>query len=34
MWTTLFSFALGAAVCFSVAAVILAHSKYMARLSG
>jgi len=34
MWTTLFSLALGAAVCFGVTAVILAYSKYLARLSG
>jgi hypothetical protein len=35
MWITLFSLALGAAVCFGVAAVILAHSKSMAaQLSG
>jgi hypothetical protein len=35
MWITLFSLALGAAVCFGVAAVILAHSKSSAsaRLS-
>ena len=34
MWTTLFSLALAAAVCFSVAAIALAYSKYLARLSG
>ena len=34
MWITLFSLALGAAVCFGVTAVILAHSKSIARLSG
>jgi hypothetical protein len=33
MWTTLFSLALAAAVCFSVAAIALAYSKYLARLS-
>jgi hypothetical protein len=35
MWITLFSLALGEAVCFGVAAVILAHSKSSAsaRLS-
>jgi hypothetical protein len=34
MWTTLFSLALGSAACFGVAAVVLAYSKYSARLSG
>jgi hypothetical protein len=34
IWTTLFSLALGAAVCFGVAAVVLAYSTYLARLSG
>ncbi len=34
MWTTLFSLALAAAVCFGVAAVALAWSKHLARLSG
>ena len=34
MWTTLFSLALAAAVCFGVAAVALVCSKYLARLSG
>jgi hypothetical protein len=34
MWTTLFCVALAAAVCFGVAAVALAYSKYLARLSG
>src|SRR5215472_15374535 len=33
MWTTLFSLALAAAVCFSVAAIALAYSKYLARPS-
>ena len=34
MWTSLFSLALAAAVCFGAAAVALAYSKYLARLSG
>jgi hypothetical protein len=34
MWTTLFSLALAAAACFGVAAVALAFSTYLARLSG
>jgi hypothetical protein len=33
MWITLFSLALGAAVSFGVAAVVLAHSTYLARLA-
>jgi hypothetical protein len=33
MWTTLFSLALAAGVCFAVAAVALAYSKHLARLS-
>jgi hypothetical protein len=33
MWITLFSL-LAAAACFGVAAVVLAQSKYLARLSG
>jgi hypothetical protein len=33
MWTTLFTLALGAAVCFGVAAVVLGYSKYLARLA-
>jgi hypothetical protein len=34
MWMTLFSVTLAAAACFGVAAVVLAQSKYLARLSG
>jgi hypothetical protein len=34
MWTTLFSLALAAAVGFGVAAVVMAYSKYLARLTG
>jgi hypothetical protein len=34
MWKTLFCLALAAVVCFGVAAVALAYSKYLARLSG
>jgi hypothetical protein len=34
MWIALFSLALAAAACFGVAAVILAYSKYPARLTG
>jgi hypothetical protein len=34
MWTILFSLALAAAVCFGMTAVVLAYSKYLARLSG
>jgi hypothetical protein len=34
MWITLFSLALAAAVCFGAAAIVLAHSKYLAGLSG
>jgi hypothetical protein len=33
MWTTLFSLAFGAALCFGVAAVVLAYSTYLARLA-
>jgi hypothetical protein len=33
MWITLFSLALGAAVSFGVAAVVLAHSTHLARLA-
>jgi hypothetical protein len=33
MWTTLFTLALGAAVCFGVAAFVLGYSKYLARLA-
>jgi hypothetical protein len=34
MWITLFSLALGAAMCFGLAAVILAHRKSIAWLGG
>ena len=34
MWKTLFRLALAAAVCFGVAAVAPAYSKYLARLRG
>ena len=34
MWIILFSLTLGAAACFGVAAIALAHSKYLARLTG
>jgi hypothetical protein len=34
MWIILFSLTLGAAACFGVAALVLARSKYLARLSG
>jgi hypothetical protein len=34
MWATVFSLALGAAVCFGVVAVVLAHNRYLAGLSG
>src|SRR5262245_50046384 len=34
MWAILFSLALAAAVCFGMAAVVLAYSKHLARLSG
>ena len=34
MWITVFSLTLAAAACFGLAAVVLAHSKYLARLSG
>ena len=34
MWTALFGLTLAAAVCFGVAAIALACSKYLARPSG
>jgi len=34
MWAILFSLAPAAAVCFGVAAGVLAYGKYPARLSG
>ena len=34
MWITLFSLALASAACFGVTAVVMAHSKHVARLSG
>src|SRR5262245_2849101 len=34
MWIVLFSLTLGAAACFGVTALVLARSKYLARLSG
>ena len=34
MWTTLFGLTVAAAACFGMAAVALACSKYLARLSG
>jgi hypothetical protein len=34
MWITVFSLALASAGCFGVAAVVMAYSKRVARLSG
>jgi hypothetical protein len=34
MWITLFSAALAAAVCLSVTAVVLQHTKHPARVGG
>ena len=34
MWITVFSLAVASAACFGMAAVVMAYSKRVARLSG